>query len=99
MKPVAYHRLAASEFIEAAAFYEKRQPFLGDEFIREIELGRDKIRSNPARGRLEKFGLRSLKVRRFPYRLFYLIQPHRLWIVAVAHLSRRPGYWQRRAKL
>jgi len=98
MKRVVYHRLAASELVDAAVFYEQRRPLLGDEFINEADAARDKIRVNPARGRLEKFGLRSLKVRRFPYRLFYLVEPERLWIVAVAHLSRRPGHWRRRVK-
>jgi mRNA-degrading endonuclease RelE of RelBE toxin-antitoxin system len=37
-----------------------------------------------------------LKVRRYPFRIIYLIQVDRIWIVAVAHLSRRPGYWSDR---
>ena len=61
-----------------------------------MDAARDKIRANPKRGRVEKLGLRSFKVRRFPCRLFYALEPDRLWIVAVAHLSRRPGYWVRR---
>jgi hypothetical protein len=38
----------------------------------------------------------SLRTRRFPFRVVYELQPDRIWIVAVAHLSRRPGYWTRR---
>ena len=96
MKRVVYHRLAASELIDAAVFYEERRPFLGDEFVTEVNAARDRIRANPKRGRTEKLELRSFKVRRFPYRLFYAVEPDRLWIVAVAHLSRRPGCWVRR---
>ena len=96
MKRVVYHRLAASELVDAAVFYEERRPFLGDEFVTEVDAAREKIRANPKRGRIEKLGLRSFKVRRFPYRLFYALELDRLWIVAVAHLSRRPGYWVRR---
>jgi hypothetical protein len=40
-----------------------------------------------------KSGTRSWKVRRFPFRVVYLQQPERVWIVAVAHLNRKPGYW------
>jgi plasmid stabilization system protein ParE len=98
MKRVVYHRLAASELIEAAVFYEKRRPLLGDEFLNEADATRDKIAENPTGGRPEQFALRSLKMRRFPYRLFYHVEPARLWIVAVAHLSRKPGYWTRRLK-
>jgi plasmid stabilization system protein ParE len=96
MKRVVYHRLAASELIKAGVFYERRRPWLGEAFLAAVDATRDKIRENPARGRQEAAGLRSLKVRRFPYRLFYDEQPERLWIVAVAHLARRPGYWVRR---
>ncbi len=98
MKRVVYHRLAASELIQAGVFYEKRRPWLGTVFLTAADAARDKIRENPARGRLEVAGLRSLKVRRFPYRLFYVEQPERLWIVAVAHLARRPGYRRRRVE-
>ena len=98
MKRVVYHRLAASELIEASVFYEKRRPLLGDVFLAAVDATRDRIRENPARGRPEKSSLRSLKVRRFPYRLFYDEQPDCLWIVAVAHLGRRPGYWVRRIR-
>jgi hypothetical protein len=75
MKRVVYHRLAASELIKAGVFYEKRRPWLGEAFLKAVDAIRDRIRENPARGRPEVAGLRSLKVRRFPYRLFYEDQP------------------------
>jgi hypothetical protein len=34
--------------------------------------------------------------RKFPYSVVYLDQPDRVWIVAVMHASRRPGYWRKR---
>ena len=98
MKHVVYHRLAASELILASVFYENCRPFLGERFLAAIDFTRDKIVENPDRGRPESLGLRSLKVRRFPFRLFYDEQPGRLWIVAVAHLARKPGYWVRRLR-
>jgi len=98
MKRVVYHRLAASELIEASVFYEKRRFSLGENFLTAVDAARNKIIENPTRGRPERSSLRSLKVRRFPYRLFYDEQPDRLWIIAVAHLARRPGYWVRRTR-
>ena len=35
MKPVADHRLAASELIKSAKFYERRNPTLGEAFLSE----------------------------------------------------------------
>jgi toxin ParE1/3/4 len=32
----------------------------------------------------------------FPYAIIFLDQPDRIWIVAVMHMKREPGYWRRR---
>jgi plasmid stabilization system protein ParE len=96
MKPVKYHRLAESELVESAKFYEARREFLGDNFLDLLEETLEKIRSNPDMGKPGKFRTRSWKVRRFPFRIVYLEQPERIWIVAVAHLSRKPNYWLER---
>jgi plasmid stabilization system protein ParE len=96
MKSVKYHPLAESELVGSAAFYERRREFLGDGFLDLVNEALTKIRSNPEMGKPGRFQTRSLKVRRYPFRIIYLIQVDRIWIVAVAHLSRRPGYWSDR---
>jgi toxin ParE1/3/4 len=96
MKPAKFHPLAESEMIGSAGFYEDRRPFLGDDFLDSIDEALAKIRNTPEMGKPEKLQTRSWKVKRFPFRIFYLIQPDRIWIVAVAHLSRKPDYWWNR---
>ncbi len=96
MKPVKYHRLAESELVESAIFYESRREFLGDNFLDLVDETLAGIQTNPDWGRPGKFNNRSWKVRRFPFRIVYLEQATRIWIVAVAHLSRTPGYWSER---
>lgn len=96
MKPVAYHRLAENEAVESARFYEQRREFLGDNFLDHVEETLAKIQSNPEMGKPGKFRTRSWKMRRFPFRIVYLDQPDRIWIVAVAHLSRKPNFWLER---
>ena len=98
MKPVVYQRLAASELIRSAQFYELRNPTFGEAFLSSIEVTVGKIQRNPTLGKLGPLGTRSWKTARFPFRIVYLEQPDRLWIVAVAHLSRRPDYWIRRLR-
>ena len=61
-----------------------------------MEIVQELIRSQPQRGRRGLLGTLSFRTRRFPFRIVYELQPNRIWIVAVAHLSRRPGYWARR---
>jgi plasmid stabilization system protein ParE len=98
MKPVAYHRLAASETIRSAEFYGRRNPTLGDAFLSAVEATLPKIQRNPEFGKPGRLGTRSWKTKRFPFRIVYLEQTDRLWIVAVAHLSRRPDYWLQRLR-
>src|SRR3954468_8431948 len=98
MKPVAYHRLAANELICSAKLYERRVPNLGEAFLSTVEEMLPKIQRNPELGKPGQLGTRSRKTKRFPFRIVYLEQPGRFWIVAVAHLSRRPNYWTRRLR-
>jgi hypothetical protein len=98
MKPVAYHRLAASELIRSAEFYERRNPTLGEAFLATVEETLRRIPRNLELGKPGRFGTRSWKTKRFPFRIVCLEQPDRFWIVAVAHLSRRPDYWIRRVR-
>lgn len=98
MKPVVYHRLAASELIRSAQFYELRNPTLGEAFLSTIDATFHKLERNPLLGKPGPLETRSWKTARFPFRIIYLEQPDRLWIVAIAHLSRRPDYWIRRLR-
>jgi toxin ParE1/3/4 len=98
MKAVIYHRLAESELIGSALFYEQRRPLFGDHLLNAVEETEAKIQHNPDLGRPGKFHTRSWRVRRFPFRLVYLEQADRIWIVAVAHLSRKPDYWMSRLR-
>jgi hypothetical protein len=81
---------------ESAAFYERRCEFLGEAFLDAVDETPAKIQNNSVLGHPGKFGARSWKTKRFPFRVVYLEQPDRIWIVAVAHLSRKPNYWLER---
>jgi plasmid stabilization system protein ParE len=39
---------------------------------------------------------RSMPLRRYPYSVHYRVEPGLIRILAVAHHSRRPGYWKKR---
>ncbi|MBA3346286.1 MAG: type II toxin-antitoxin system RelE/ParE family toxin [Gemmatimonadales bacterium] len=38
-----------------------------------------------------------MALRRFPYSLLYRIETDRIYVLAVMHHRRRPGYWTDRA--
>ena len=96
MKPVEFHRAAENEMIKSARFYELRSQSLGEAFLDAVESTLITIQNRPALGKLEVSRTRSYKLKRFPFRVVYLEQPLRVWVVAVAHLSRKPGYWRKR---
>jgi plasmid stabilization system protein ParE len=96
MKSVVYHRLAESELVDSAEFYERRRPLLGGHLLDAVMQAEAKIRQSPQLGKPGKFRTRSGKIGRFPFRIVYLEQTERIWIVAVAHLSRKPDYWLER---
>ena len=47
----------------------------------------------PAMGEQAMHNTRMLALQRFPYSLIYRMQGEEIRIIAVAHHSRRPGYW------
>ena len=83
MKPVNLSTEASEEFVETVAFYSR---------IRSVEL----IQQYPDSGRPMARGFRRVLTNRFPYAVIYVERDTDLFVIAVAHTSRRPGYWKER---
>lgn len=97
MQPFRFQRRAEKEFKEAIAYFEKQEAGLGSAFEAEFEEAVARIQSNPQIGAThEGTQYRYWVIRRFRYVIFYTVEEGTLWIVAVAHGSRRPAYWKRR---
>ena len=96
MKPLRFHHEAEAELDEAVTFYQSRLPGLGVDLRKEVEFAARRIREAPLRWSPFDAGTRRFLVRRFPYSVIYLELADRLWVVAVAHHKRRPGYWRNR---
>jgi len=95
MTPFRFHREARAEQQLAVETYTLRSLDVGDRFERALSYCLRLICDEPEtwplwRGRP---GIRSHRVRGFPYRMIYVIRDGRVFIVAVAHGRRRPGYW------
>ena len=96
MKPIVFHPDAAEEAREAAAHYEAIRVELGAGFKAELEAALARISDNPLLYAAESGSMRVCPLHRFPYSLFYQDLEDRIWVAAVGHHQRRPGYWQRR---
>lgn len=96
MIPVEYHPDALEELAESVRYYESVQSGLGQRFHRLIEQLESEIREHPETGFLHDSETRMRLVRKFPYGVIFKNYTDRVLIVAVAHLSRVPGYWHKR---
>lgn len=96
------HPEAEAEAEEAAEWYGAQVPALAIEFARQYALAVDWIAASPrmyapADDAPPDVECRNmLRLGRFPYRVVYALVGEDIYIVAVAHHSRRPGYWQTR---
>lgn len=99
MKPVEFSGPASDELIAAIAWYEEQRVGLGRELFEAVTATIDLIRTHPEIGaaRPTRHPSRQLRVSRFPYNIVYRIRDQAIYVVAVAHSGRRPGYWQHRS--
>ena len=90
------HPAAAQEFLAAVDWYAERHPDIARRFRLEVERAMLEIVEHPERWPWLDDSHRKLLLRRFPYVIVYRQFGERLWVVAVAHAHRRPGYWRGR---
>lgn len=91
-----YHPEARIEFEEALGFYHEIDFELADRLNLEISRAIRVIRKNPQIRRLREKSWRRYNINRFPFYLPYSIENDAIVILAVAHQSRKPGYWKNR---
>lgn len=63
------------------------------DFADELDQALGLLSRFPELGRSRAGSTRTLALHSFPYSLIYLLQPNAIRVIAVAHHSRRPGYW------
>jgi plasmid stabilization system protein ParE len=93
---VEFHPEAQSEFVLAGRFYEDQRQGLGLDFTLTIQRTYERLLESPTSGAPFGRRLRRVLVPKFPYALLYRVEADRIYIIAVMHLHRRPGYWRTR---
>src|SRR4051794_28029623 len=89
--------LAAREAQAARRWYARYAgQAVTDRFIAALDEAKAKVEATPLACSPHLYGTRSCRLKRFPYHLIFVEEPHSLLVVAVAHFRRRPGYWKRR---
>ena len=91
-----FHPEAHEEMIESARFYEGKSEGFGSDFLTAVEETTHRIEQFPEAGPIERASIRQRLVSGFPFTILYEIQSDRVFIAAVMHQHRRPGYWRKR---
>jgi toxin ParE1/3/4 len=91
------HPEAEGDLRDAAAFYSRRAGNgLSQSLLAEFEHSINLLLQYPELGHLWRSGTRRHLMNRFPYSIIYTVSAEEIRILAVAHHSRRPGYWRKR---
>ncbi len=97
-KPVRFHPEAEQEYLSSLKWYDTRSKTAAldfeDEFRRAVSL----IAQNPERWPRYLARYRRFVLRRFPFGLVHTDLQHEVYLLAVAHGHRRPGYWRKRVR-
>jgi plasmid stabilization system protein ParE len=95
--PVRYRPEAFADVAEAFSWYQAQRVGLGWEFVAELENTVALLQRVPEVGPVVHRSLRRALLRRFPYAVYYELDPDKVHIRAVLHMRRHPRRWQARA--
>ena len=93
-----FHPAAVTELNEAVAYYEECLAGLGIQFAEEVNATIARITEYPEAWTPLSENTRRCLTNRFPYGIVYQFHTGRIFVIAVANLHRRPGYWKGRSK-
>jgi plasmid stabilization system protein ParE len=87
---------ARSDLADAASWYEDQRPGLGSDFVAEARQLLQQVADRPAQFRAVGKDVRRAQLRRFPYIIYFLVDPEEVLILAVVHKRRHPDLWRQR---
>jgi toxin ParE1/3/4 len=98
VKPLRISAPASEELAETVRWLESRRPGWGGKFFDAVLHTTTLIQAHSEIGKAHpgRHPSRKLRVLAFPYYVAYRIREHDIYVIAIAHTSRRPGYWKAR---
>ncbi|WP_104430128.1 type II toxin-antitoxin system RelE/ParE family toxin [Methylobacter tundripaludum] len=91
-----FHPGVSSEIKASYVWYQDQAEGLGDDFLNELESAYQAIIEFPQTWPLFEKGFRRFLLSRFPFSVIYRETDKSIYVVAVMHNSRKPGYWSSR---
>jgi len=90
------HPSAVEEAEKATRWYRERSAGSAVQFVEEVNDAIERILASPQRWPAGPYGTRKFLLHRFPFAVVYRELPSTIYVLAVAHGHRRPGYWKNR---
>ena len=97
-RKAVFHPASQDEYDEILAHLGAEAPAVVEAFREELIRTVAFIEEHPEAATVERGRVRRKLLMRFPHELYYVVEPDRLRVLAVAHQKRRPGYWMDRLK-
>ena len=89
---------AEKDLKESFVWYEDKRIGLGFNFLLQFEAGLHFITRNPTVSSKKYKDVRMYLLKRFPFKLFYLVNKNQIIVLAVLHSKRRPSLLKKRAR-
>jgi plasmid stabilization system protein ParE len=93
---IVLRRAAERDFEQIALWYDQRRPGLGSAFMDSVRERLAGIQETPETSPVVLEDIRRALLHRFPYGLFYVIEPDRLVVVGCFHVRQNPSRWTNR---
>ncbi len=84
--------------LNAAEWYDCRQPDLGADFALRVRRAIDQLTANPERRTSIDYGVRYWPIKRFPYVVFYDLTQSEILVLGVMHTSQDSEKWLSRRR-
>ena len=96
-KPLELHPGAEEDYLHSLAWYRERNFSAAEKFDNAFWHAIHAVEDAPERWPVYFSDFRRYTLHQFPFSLVYRVEPSRVFLLAVAHGRRRPGYWMDRA--
>ncbi len=96
MLNLIFHPDIEHEVKASYEWYQKQAVGLGDDYLNELEKAYQAIVELPDTWPKFQNNLRRFLLSKFPFSVIYQFNQETIFIVAVMHNSRKPGYWRER---
>ncbi len=88
-----YHPEASAELEEVVRHYAGVDPDVAERFLKAFDRATRRMLTMPESYPGYQATVRKALLAGFPYKIFFCLRDETVYLVAVAHASRKPDYW------